>query len=316
MKKSYTLLAAIFILIFLLCLNLQAKTKTETLEKNLPVDPSVPCSLEFTDVDGDLSFSSWEKSLVRIRVTKKTRMRDLKKAERLLQETKVDITQRKNKIKIRIHYPKMKGLFFWIKDYSRIKVSTEIMLPLKSNLNCTTVDGSIYGEKIIGEMTMKTVDGSIHLSDIQDSLKAKTTDGRIILKNIKGKVEAKTTDGDIELSGWISKLNLSSIDGDITANILSNSLMEEDWNIDTVDGDVEFSVGSDFSANLFFQTTDGDITSQLPIIVSGLTSKKKISVKINQGGHLVSIKTTDGDITIKRGYSPKYRLFTSSIQKI
>lgn len=300
MKKSHTLLAAIFTLIFLLCLNLQAEIKTETIEKNLTVDPSIPVYLEFTDVDGDLSFSSWEKSLVRIRVTKKTKIRNSKKAERLLQETEVDITQRKNEIKIRIHYPKMKGLFFWIKDYSRIKVSTEIMLPQKSDLDCTTVDGSIYGEKIIGELTMKTVDGSIHLSDIQDSVKAKTIDGRIILKNIKGEVEAKTTDGDIELSGLISKLNLSSTDGDITANILSHSLMEEDWNIATVDGDVEFSVGPDFSANLFFQTTDGDITSQLPLIVSSLTSKKKISGKINQGGHLVRIKTSDGDITIRK----------------
>lgn len=42
------------------------------------------------------------------------------------------------------------------------------------------------------------------------------------------------------------------------------------------------------------------VNSELPLIFTDFSSGKKISGKINQGGHLLRIKTTDGDITLRK----------------
>lgn len=300
MKKIYLALAALLSFFFLLSASLSGGEKTETFEKSLPIDSSRPVFIEFKDVDGDLHFTPWEENFVKVQVTKKTKLRDARRAERLLRETEVRVSQKGNSIKIEIRYPQGEGIFFWFRDYGRINVSTEIMLPFNSNLACRTDDGSISGEKVKGEMVMETEDGSIRLSGIEGSVRALTDDGRIILMDIKGAVEAETVDGDIFCSGQIKKLLLSSEDGDIEVKLAPQSFMEEDWKISTEDGDVELYLPSTFSADFILQTEDGDINCEIPAVFTEFASKRKLAGRINQGGNLLTITTEDGDILLQK----------------
>ncbi|MFQ6069284.1 MAG: DUF4097 domain-containing protein [Candidatus Aminicenantales bacterium] len=298
MKKLRFLLVSSTALSLVFTLGLEAKSKREVLEKNLTIDLSQPVSLEFIDVDGDLKFSSWEKSLVNIRVTKEAKALDSRRSEKLLRETEVEISQRKNEIKVEIHYPRLKGLFFWLTDLSRVKVKTEIILPRRSEVRGRTVDGSIQGENIKGKAFLRTVDGSIYLRNLQADIRARTTDGRIRIEDINGEVEARTIDGDVNISGVLTELNLSSVDGDIFVNAQPSSQMKKDWNISSVDGDIEFYLPPDFSADFYFRTSDGRITSRIPLVFTEFSSRKKISGKINEGGYVLRIKTVDGDILV------------------
>ena len=55
----------------------------------------------------------------------------------------------------------------------------------------------------------------------------------------------------------------------------------------------------DFSAKLFLSTDDGNIDSFLPIVFKEITSERNLSGKINDGGYLITIRTDDGDITLR-----------------
>lgn len=309
MKKANISLTLYLSILFLLFPN-QSFAKEESIEKNLAIDGSEPVFLEFSDDDGNLIFTSWEKNVVRIRVEKRIKLKNGKRAERLLRETKVDIIQKGNSIRVEIKYPKIKGFFFWLNDFQRVNVSTEITLPFNSNLNCRTEDGSIEGKNLNGDMVMETEDGSIRLSDIQGSIQAETEDGKIILKNITGKISGESEDGDLIISGRLEKLNLESEDGDITIEVKSPSLMETDWKIKTEDGDINILLSSDFSANFLIKTEDGEIDCQIPLIFSEIATDKKLSGKINQGGKLLLIETEDGDISIKSlNSNDKYKIF-------
>lgn len=299
MKKVNSLLPLFFFTILFLLFPSKSSAEVENFEKDLAIDSSKPVYLEFRDVDGTLSFTSWKENVVRIRVEKRIKLKERRRAKQLLRETKVHLYQKGNTIRVEIKYPKMKGLFFWLKDYQRVNVATEIMLPPNSNLNCRVEDGSINGKNAKGEMIMKTEDGSIHLSDMEGSVQAITEDGKIILKNIEGETVAKSEDGDITLSGRFKKLSLKTEDGNITLELASPSILATDWKIETEDGDVNFFLPSDFSANFLFQTQDGDISCQIPITLSNIVSGRELSGKINQGGKLLLISTEDGDITVK-----------------
>jgi DUF4097 and DUF4098 domain-containing protein YvlB len=306
MKRIYSILCMILFCLISLCFSLAAQEKAETLEKIFSIDGSQPVFLEFKDVDGNLKFSGSEVNLVQVKVKKEVDTRDLKRAGRLLRETEIEFSQNGNSISIEVKYPKIRGVFFWFRDYERVKVSTEIVLPLKSNLHCTLVDGSVSGEKVQGEMNLKTVDGTIRLTDAEGTIQAKTVDGRIILKNIKGKVDAATTDGDITFSGRIKALSLETTDGDITAEIAPQSQMEADWLVKTTDGDVDFYTAPDFSADFLLQTDDGHIDCHLPLTFTETISEKKLSGKIGQGGYLLKIKTGGGTISLGKLFSPEF----------
>jgi len=287
-------------MVFFLCTPLIGAPKVETFEKNISIDPSNPVSLEFRDDDGSLRFSSWEKDIVAIKIRKETKIRNAKKAERVLNATKIKISEKNNEIKIKIQYPKIKGIFFWIRDYRRIEVSTEIMLPLRSNIKCILDDGSISGESIHGRVFAKTDDGTIRLTDIKDSVQVRTDDGRVILKNIEGEADVEADDGDIELSGKLSSLNLSTDDGDVEVNIAPNSVMERDWQFVTDDGDIELFLSDDFSSEIDIRTDDGNITTHIPLTLKDISGKNKISGRINEGGRLLIIKTDDGNVILQK----------------
>jgi DUF4097 and DUF4098 domain-containing protein YvlB len=101
------------------------------------------------------------------------------------------------------------------------------------------------------------------------------------------------------IAGALKELRLKSTDGDIRVDCSSSSVMEKDWEIRTGDGDVEISLPSNFSADLSLQTRDGRIRTELPVAVTKEISKKRLAGKLNNGGLLFSIRTGDGQISLR-----------------
>ncbi len=278
---------------------LAAQEKTEVIEKTFPMDISKPVSLEFHDVDGNVTFSPSGDNTIRVKIKKKVRSTSARRTERLFRDTTVDFSQNGNSLVIRIRYPHWHGFFFWIGDFQRVKVTSEIFLPENSSLKVDLVDGEVRGNGLKGEMNLKTVDGDIRLSQIQGTIQAKTTDGEIDFKDIGGRVLADTVDGRMAIAGALKELRLKSTDGDIRVDCSSSSVMEKDWEIRTGDGDVEISLPGNFSADLSLQTGDGKIQTEMPVAVTKEISKKRLSGKLNNGGFLFSIRTGDGQISLR-----------------
>ena len=291
--------ACLFILfLFLITIPSTAASREETIDKTFEIDGTQSVDFEFIDNDGDVHFSTWNRNEVHILIHKEIKSVNGRKSERLMEETKVEVSQQDNTIRVRVRYPRIRG-FVFIADSGRVKVTSEIKIPVKTNLDCRLDDGDITIEGISGKLYLKADDGTIRVADAQGSIEGDTDDGRIILEDFSGKATLVSDDGDLLLSGNFSTLDLESDDGDIRVKNLENSSMDNDWRIKTDDGDVDIYFTEDFSADFHIDTDDGRIDSQLPMIFNENTSKKNLSGKIKDGGYLISIKTDDGDITLK-----------------
>ena len=280
-------------------LALLSETKTETIEKSFTIDDSKPVFLEFKEEDGDLKFSTWERSEVRVIVKKSAKEKSEQRASELLAKTKVEMTQTGNSIRVEIVYPKIRAVIFGFSDYPRVKIETEIMLPHKTNMTCRADDGFIQGENVEGDLSLRTDDGMIRVSRIHGSLSVKTEDGRIECSDIMGSVEASSDDGDIRISGQMDWLDIRTEDGDVQMKILPGSIMTRDWKIRTDDGDVELYAPQDFAARIRIKTDDGDIDNEFPSAFSKISSDKDITGQINQGDSTIFIDTEDGNITLR-----------------
>lgn len=298
MKKTVLVLMVILLTLFLFILSLGAAQKEELIEKTFPVDVSKPVFLEFKDVDGSLRFAGTEKNLVEVRVKKEVGVRDPRRAAELLEATKVEISQLGNSVRVEIRYPR-RGIQFWFHDNAWVRVSTEILLPAKANLDCRLVDGSIRGDSVSGELKLRSVDGPIEVSNTSGTLFAHSTDGRIVLQNVRGRVEAASTDGDISVSGQLSQLEVNTTDGDVTLEVTPQAIMEMNWRVETSDGDVDLILAKDFSADFVLETSDGHIECQAALSSPETASKRRLTGKLNQGGKLFTISTGDGDILVR-----------------
>jgi hypothetical protein len=244
-------------------------------------------------------FLTWDREEIHILIRKEAKSANGRRAERLLKDTKVDITQNRNSVRLHIRYPRVRG-FFFITDIYRVKVTSEIRIPVRSNLTCRSDDGDIVIEGTEGEFDLITDDGTIRVLNSRGSLEANTDDGRVVLENFTGAVKIDSDDGDQLLSGRFDSLNLESDDGDVTIRNREQSVMKADWTIETNDGDVDISISEDIAADVRINTDDGSIDNFLPIVFRELTSKTHLSGKLNEGGFLISIRTDDGDITLRQ----------------
>ena len=125
-----------------------------------------------------------------------------------------------------------------------------------------------------------------------------------ILEDIKGDVEAEASDGDIEVSGVLTGLNIRTSDGNVTVRAEAGSRMTGGWDVWASDGDVEVALPSDFAAEVWLHTSDGDIDCGLPLTIQGKTSGNEVRGNLGSGNHLLNIRTSDGDISLRSLSSP------------
>ena len=278
---------------------LAGETKVSTVEKSCPLTPGQPVTVSFHDSDGDVKVASSEESAVHLKVWKETDVRDSARAQRLLDEITVDVSQKDNDVRIEIRHPHNRWFFFWIWDSHRVRVRSEVVLPKECRLVASTSDGSITATQVKGDLSFKTSDGNIRLTEAEGHLQVRSSDGAIVLDNVHGDVEAHASDGKIEVSGVLTGLNLKASDGDISVRVLPGSRMTSDWEIGASDGNIEAAVAPDFAAQLWLHTSDGDINCVLPVTVEGRTTGHNVRGTLGAGGSLLTITTSDGDITLR-----------------
>jgi hypothetical protein len=282
MNRGFNRIITTALSVAALSLGLQAQIPSETFDKVYRLDATRPMVLEFHDVDGRLRLSSSPDATVSVKITKETKTRDVKRAERLLRDTKVEVDQRGNTLVVRIQYPRFRGIFFWLGDYDRVRVSSEITVPAGALVKASLVDGSIVGEDMRGEFDLKVVDGDIRLD------------------RIAGDLKASATDGTIDVAGDFRSLSLRSVDGDITVHPSAASVMVSDWELRTIDGDIEVVLPAGFAAEVTVQTSDGRLDSDYPASPLKRSGRKYYALTIGGGGKTFDIRTTDGDITLRK----------------
>ena len=191
----------------------------------------------------------------------------------------VDARQTGNVVEIEVRYPHHYVGF----DWGNHRVDIIIQMPREGNVNLRTGDGRIELAGLKGQMDLHSGDGSENLD------------------NVDGKLHATTGDGHIQANGRFDELELKTGDGHVDVRAGTGSSLASSWRLETGDGSVSLEVPANFAADVDLHTSDGHIDLDLPVAAEGKIRGNDIHGKINGGGSLLTIRTGDGSIHLRKG---------------
>jgi DUF4097 and DUF4098 domain-containing protein YvlB len=192
---------------------------------------------------------------------------------------RVEERQNGDSVEIDVHYPHHNFNVEW----GSHKVDIIIQMPREGKVNLRTGDGKIDVAGLKGDMDLHTGDGSINLDGVD------------------GKLHATTGDGHIQASGRFDELGLKTGDGHVDVRARNGSSLAAGWRLETGDGSVSLEVPGDLAADVDLHTSDGHIDLDMPVTTEGKIRENEIRGKLNGGGSLLTIRTGDGSIHLRKG---------------
>jgi DUF4097 and DUF4098 domain-containing protein YvlB len=219
-----------------------------------------------------------------------------------------------DQIDIEVRFPRQVSQMSW----RNRRVDIEIRVPRDADLDLHTGDGNVDVQGVKGTILLRSGDGNIKLAELHGTLKAETGDGNIDMRTVRGdltlhtgdgnidvtgvdgSLRAETGDGRVRVNGRFDVLDLRTGDGGIEAKAEEGSKLDENWRLNTGDGNLTLRVPGTIAANVELETNDGSIDFDMPVIVSGRQGKREVHGQINGGGRLLSLKTGDGSIRLEK----------------
>jgi len=262
MKNQSLGIAILLIIATFASQSLFASSFEETFSKKIDFLPGGSVHLQNTN--GSIEVEGWDKDMVMIEATKKVKASSQKRADQLMEEVNIDISQTEKEIVIETRLPHQTngGLFDWLfGDGVSVSVSYKMYVPYKSDL------------------VLKSTNGSVNATSVSGQIVLKTTNGKIGAENIMGDIDAHTTNGGISAE-------------------LDSMSPDHEMQFFTTNGSISVYLPSDAKCNVQAQTTNGSISTDFPLQVKGKFNSKSISGSVNGGGPLVEFHTTNGSIRI------------------
>lgn len=239
-----------------------ASTLEETFKKSFPLQPGGRVEVE--NVNGNITIESWDKNEVYVEAEKHVRAGDRQDAERVMEALKIEIEQRDNEIIIITRHPRKGHGGFWdwvFGENVSAEVSYKISVPKKCDLEATSTNGGVY------------------VSNVEGTIRLRTTNGKIDAAALKGLVSARTTNGSVKVE-------------------IKEVTSAEEMEFLTTNGSVTLYIPSNIDCDVRAKTTNGSIKSDFPLEVRGKYGSKSVQGKINGGGPLIFIETTNGSIRL------------------
>ena len=333
MNKKHHAFTLIVVLASMLFITLFASGAPvqEISEHEFQVSPDDQLIVSVRDADIKIEGETGRNS-VSIVITKTLKNVDEDKAQDIFDLYAFDCTQEDGLVRIE-SLPFDKSVYRQLKNYFKgLNIKIEVMVPEKSAIlaktsdgdislstiagkvdlktsdgdvsvgditgpvNASTSDGDISLRQITGEVEIKTSDGDLSITDVDGNVQAKTSDGNVTVTNLTGNLDAKTSDGNIQASGVSGSLDLKTSDGNIDARLTQTP--PSDCNLITSDGSISLSVTDDVSADLKIRVSDGDISFSHPSAQISKLNKHSVSARINEGGVMINLITSDGNIDV------------------
>jgi len=333
MKKIISICFA-FTLIFAFIFSTNAISKTsfrdyeDTITKSFKVKRGQLFYLK-SDL-GSVAVDSWNRDEVKIVVTRKADTNSKRRAKEIFDDLELDFSRDSDGVKVRAEYYGGKS---WWGFKRRLKLHFKVMVPREFNLDINTAGGSIRVTDLIGRSKLKTSGGSIKVGQVDGPVNAKTSGGSIKIEEARGhvyahtsggsitigetagSVDAKTSGGGITLDGVTGdtdaytsggSLNLKGLNGNVKAGTSGGSIYAEltgridrNCTLKTSGGSIRLFLPRDISVNIDAHTSGGRVHTDFPITVRGTIKKNSLKGKINDGGPLVTLRTSGGSIYIK-----------------
>jgi len=131
------------------------------------------------------------------------------------------------------------------------------------------------------DLDLSTVNGGISIEGVSGQIEFSATNGGVSLADVGGDVKGRTTNGGM-------KIQLSGDQWDGTG-----------LDVRTTNGGITFTLPDGFNAQLETATTNGSLSVDFPITVSGRIDRR-LTTQLGSGGPLLRAITTNGGVTIKQ----------------
>ena len=203
---------------------------------------------------------STDSGVIRIVARKEISVRK-KDLDKPFDEIKIRIDTTGNEIRIEADInTKTKTKFFNFGSMKGPKVEYELYVPANLHLDISNVNGSVTAGSISGDLKIELVNGDVSI------------------ENFTGLFESEITNGEI------------SMGVDSTTGI----------DIETINGSVDLTFGSNVSANLKVETTNGKIIDENLSMSNVKREKKNLKADIGTNPSTsVSVSTVNGRVTLK-----------------
>ncbi|HKR64711.1 MAG TPA: DUF4097 family beta strand repeat-containing protein [Thermoanaerobaculia bacterium] len=248
----------------LLCaLSVRAAELKERIDRTFDVRPGAKVSL--SNVNGGIKVTAWDQPRVRVIADKEVHA-DSDDVKQALAALRVEMQPSNGGLVITTHYPKNGdgggSLFDWlVGDHVSRNVEYELMVPRTMNIE------------------IEDTNGSIRLSEVVGTHNLETTNGKIEVTRCGGAVEASTTNGSIH------------------AELLTVA-KGQPLRFHTTNGRIEVVVPPNFAADVDADTTNGSISTDLPVATTHV-ARNSLRGTINGGGAPLRLRTTNGGIEIR-----------------
>jgi len=224
---------------------------------------------------GQVTVRAWDKPEVMYSAVKRA------EGEREMQGIKIDAQAAGQDVSIRAEFDKTFARRYEERE-GRVSVFSsgasaefDVYVPRDSSVTVSTGDGRVRVEGVSGEIEVRTGDGAIDVNGGRGRLRAETGDGRIDIQDFEGEADARTGDGRISLDGRFRKLSAR-----------------------TGEGTISLAVPEGLNANL---ETEAETVVNDGVAAAGDQSEGRLRRwVIGGGGQLLSLRTGDGQIILRR----------------
>ena len=131
------------------------------------------------------------------------------------------------------------------------------------------------------DLDLNTVNGGISIEDVNGNIEFSATNGGVSLTEVGGDVRGRTTNGGLKISLSGDQWDGAGLD------------------VRTTNGGITFVLPDGFNAQLESATTNGSLSVDFPITVSGRIDRR-LKTQLGSGGPLLRAITTNGGVTIKQ----------------
>src|SRR3990172_768235 len=232
-------------------------------DKSFPISPGNDFKLDASS--GDVLISSWNKNEVHVKILGNDKAKE---------KVEFNFNESEDMIEVEAKYDW--SLFMLVKG---VQLRFEVQVPKEFNIEAYTSGGDIKLQNVKGKVALKTSGGDINVSDLN------------------GNVEVSTSGGDITFNNSYGELNFSTSGGDIS---LDYSGQNQGIELSTSGGDIAVKLPKNVGASAYLSTLGGDIKSDFKGNNAVNISSTKFEADINNGGNPLVLKTTGGDIVVKK----------------
>lgn len=201
---------------------------------------------------------------------------------------------------VRFSLKERPGVHMGFGEMHRRPLQVVVETPAELTFDAHTSDGHVSLANLRGDLSLQSGDGSVDIDHVEGNLHLHSGDGQVKVGNSSGTLDARVSDGSLTVDGVFHAFAVHSSDGNLSVTLREGSELTAASHIETSDGQVALQLPHNFAADLDVHTSDGQVNSTVPIALEHYESgKNDIHGKLNGGTIPLTIRTTDGSVSIQ-----------------